>query len=166
MKITSKQQTFRIIVGERMDYIHPIHLCAKHQITDWHPPLKKENKRLFCKELDLPLVFYKDPACKICKYYSIFKHPEHLFVHSPERWEYARDECGITICLNHISLYLLRDKRRMVYETHVGEAQRVGRPLLPTYFCDINGTLVHRSTKGSKNYWKHCERRRINGRGH
>jgi len=151
-----------------MDKSTTTHLCAQRQISDCHPQLQKEEAKLWPTQMKFHMdkIFYQDPDCKICQYYSIFDNPEYRFIRSPERWEYARDECGITICLNHISLYLLRDKRRMVYETHVGEAQRVGRPLLPTYFCDINGTLVHRSTKGSKNYWKHCERRRINGRGH
>jgi len=151
-----------------MDKSTTTHLCAKRQISDCHPPLQKENCSTFncSKKKVLTLVFYKDPDCKICQYYSIFNNPEYRFIRSPERWEHARDECGITICLNHISLFLLREKWRMVYTGYVGEAQRVGRPLLPTYFCDINGTLVHRSTKGSKNYWKRCERRRINGRGH
>jgi len=112
------------------------------------------------------MVFYQDPDCKICQYYSIFNNREYRFIRSGEAWEYARDECGITICLNHFTLYLLRDKRRMVYETNVGTAGGVGRPSLPTFFCDVNGTLVYRSTRGSKNYWKRCERRLNNGIGH
>jgi len=143
------------------------HLCAKRQISDLHHPLQIEEAKLWPIQINqVNQVFHKDPGCKICQYYSIFNNPEYRFIRSPERWEHARDECGITICLNHISLFLLREKWRMVYTDNVGEAQRVGRPLLPTFFCDVNGTLVYRSTIGSKNYWKRCSRRLNNGIGH
>jgi len=113
----------------------------------------------------LEFKLYVDPECTICRYYSRWDNPEYRFIQSSERWEYARDECQITICVNHHTLFLLRDKRRMVYTDNVGEASRVGRPTLPTFFCNITGQVIHRESRGNRRYWKLCFNRLTNRKG-